>query len=483
MGARYLSIVCIASISMGVAAGTECARAQGIRQRSGVAADRGVRDQAGRQTRPRPHREPPGSAVASGLHLSDHAAGRRWHGSRQGAGEHQRHRRRSNQANGIAQHQRCPGEIRTGHHHQRSCRQSIPAGRAISRLRRFAGVRHAAGTRGVPERRAHQRSVRRHRQLGSDSDRRHQIGHRGDQQSRLRPERAGRGRRCADEGWLQLSRRRDRYHGRLVRAHPEFGAVGQADRQFRRLRRARRIARRRISKFLSIERPALLWRRRRQERSVRISCQHGRRRQRFRRDRDRAGRTAAAILGRHLHLAADLDQQGRLRQSDRKGRGHADLDRRRHRACAHFQPEHPGRQSDRHPALHRRCDAALLWRRQHASQRSERRPARQSVRRRTPCSARSIERRRERRRRAPRCRRPTPTSCSGTTITSWSEPVSTTASPTSRPARNWGRSARTSSSAAPASSSVNPAVRFRSARSRCAPPTSTPGSTRSTPST
>jgi outer membrane receptor protein involved in Fe transport len=73
------------------------------------------------------------------------------------------------------------------------------------------------------------------------------------------------GGRRADEGWFQLSRRRNRYHGRLVRAHPEFGAVGQADRQFCRLWCARRGARGRISKFPDIERPALLWRHRRQE--------------------------------------------------------------------------------------------------------------------------------------------------------------------------------------------------------------------------
>ncbi len=103
-------------------------------------------------------------------------------------------------------------------------------------------IRHPAGTGGLPERRAHQRGVRRHRQLGPDSDRRDQIGHRGDQQSRLRPQCAGRGRRCADEGWLQLSRRRDRHDGRLVRAYPEFGAMGQAGRQFCCLRRARRTA-------------------------------------------------------------------------------------------------------------------------------------------------------------------------------------------------------------------------------------------------
>ena len=62
---------------------------------------------------------------------------------------------------------------------------------------------------------------------------------RGDQQSRFRPQCAGRRRQRADEGWLQLSRRRDRHDGRLVRPHPEFGAMGQAGRQqLRRLWRA-----------------------------------------------------------------------------------------------------------------------------------------------------------------------------------------------------------------------------------------------------
>ena len=61
---------------------------------------------------------------------------------------------------------------------------------------------------------------------------------RGDQQSRVRPQCARRRGQRADEGRLQLSRRRDRHDGRLVRAHPELGAVGQADRQCRRLRRA-----------------------------------------------------------------------------------------------------------------------------------------------------------------------------------------------------------------------------------------------------
>ena len=122
---------------------------------------------------------------------------------------------------------------------------------------------------------------------------------------------------------------------------------------------------------------------------------------------------------------------------------YADLDRRRRRACAVLQPEHPGRQSDRYPALH--ADPALLCfgDGSHAGQRSERRAALQSLRRPAPCSARTIEPRRRRRRRASRCRRPIPTSCSGTTIISRSEPASITASPISWRAPNWGRSAPT----------------------------------------
>ena len=77
------------------------------------------------------------------------------------------------------------------------------------------------------------------------------------------------------------------------------------------------------------------------KRQQRIPRQHGRGRQPLRRHRDRAGRTASAILGRHLHHAANLDQPRRLRQSDRQGRGDADLDHRRLGACADFRPEHP----------------------------------------------------------------------------------------------------------------------------------------------
>ena len=102
---------------------------------------------------------------------------------------------------------------------------------AVPRLRRIARRRHAAGTCGLPERRSHQRGVRRHRQLGPDSDRRDPVGQRRHQQSRLRPQCARRRRQRADEGRLQLSRRRNRHDGRLVRPRPGFGAMGQAGRQ------------------------------------------------------------------------------------------------------------------------------------------------------------------------------------------------------------------------------------------------------------
>ena len=86
--------------------------------------------------------------------------------------------------------------------------------------------------------------------------------------------------------------------------------------------------------------------------------------------------------------------------------------------------------------------------------------------------------------RGERCRPPTPTSCSGITITSWSAAVSIPASPVSRPPRGiWARSVQTMSSAAAASFSASPAIPSPSVRSRCAPPTATAGSMQWTRST
>ena len=50
--------------------------------------------------------------------------------------------------------------------HRRPVGQPVPARRQLPRLRRLAGAGHAAGARGLPERRAHQRSLWRRRQLG-----------------------------------------------------------------------------------------------------------------------------------------------------------------------------------------------------------------------------------------------------------------------------------------------------------------------------
>ena len=67
------------------------------------------------------------------------------------------------------------------------------------------------------------------------------------------------------------------------------------------------------------------------------------------------------LLGRDLHHAADHRTTGRLCQSDRKGRGDADLDHRRRGACARVRPEDGGWQSDRRrspaPPI-RRCFAS-----------------------------------------------------------------------------------------------------------------------------
>ena len=159
---------------------------------------------------------------------------------RQGAFNHQLRRFRSNPAHQFAEHHGCPAAERAGRQCQRGVRQSFPAESRISRICGIARVGHAAGIGGVSERRAHQRGFRRHHQLGSDPDLRDQIGRRGDEQSRLRPQCAGWRRHRPDEGRLRLSWRRDRHDGWLVRPAAEFGAMGQAGRSIRDLRRARR---------------------------------------------------------------------------------------------------------------------------------------------------------------------------------------------------------------------------------------------------
>ena len=251
-----------------------------------------------------------------------------------------------------------------------------------------------------------------------------QVGHGRDQQSRFRPQCAGRSRQRADEGWLQLSGCRDRHDGRFVRTHPEFGAVGQADRQFFGLWRARRTARRRISQFLGIRYSPFLRRCRLQDRQQRISCQHGCREQQVRRGCGGAGRTAPEILGGHLHHTANLGQPRWLSQSYRKGRGHADLDDRRLRrgcACSSRRRWMAIRPRPSHAPPTRGCFASTTTSRRPTASTESNSPIPSLP---MPCWGRSTGPQRARRRRAEPCRRPTPTSCSDTTINSWSAPVS-----------------------------------------------------------
>ena len=241
-------------------------------------------------------------------------------------------------------------------------RQSISARRAVSRFRRVARRRHAAGTCGLPERRAHQRSVRRHRQLGPDPDRCDQVGHRRDQQSRVRPQRARRRRQRADEGRLQLSGRRDRHDGRLVRPHPELGAVGQADRQYWPVYGAleglhdngfRNFSESDIRRFYG----DVGYRTDSSEFHLNMGVANN--------NFGAAATVPVELLqkywGATYTTPQTTDQPGRLPQSDRKGRGDADLDDRRLGACSRIPAEDGGRKSDRrrsHVPPIRRCFAS-----------------------------------------------------------------------------------------------------------------------------
>ena len=173
------------------------------RHRGGLAREAGCQASPQQKCASGRHQERP-----QGFCLSDRAdADRRYgNGCRQGAGKHQRGRRRADRAHRLAEHRGRPAATRAGHHHQRHYRQSISCRtynfEVSLRLRSPVRRRDWRFTRTG----AHQRSVRRHRQLGPDPDRCDQVGHRRDQQSRIRPQRAGRSRQRADEGWLQLSR-------------------------------------------------------------------------------------------------------------------------------------------------------------------------------------------------------------------------------------------------------------------------------------
>ena len=148
-----------------------------------------------------------GSGVDRGAH----------HGAERGDQRH-RHRHRG------GRHRLDPADAAAegaGHHHLRRRRQPAARGAVLSRVRCLAGQRPLAGRRRLPERRAHQRGLRRRGELGRHPEQRHLVDVGGQQQPVVRFERARRRRQHPDEGRLQLPGRRGRHHGRLVR--PQAG--------------------------------------------------------------------------------------------------------------------------------------------------------------------------------------------------------------------------------------------------------------------
>ena len=99
---------------------------------------------------------------------------------------------------------------------ERRAGQRLRAGCLLSRLRRLAAGRHAAGAGGLPERRPHQRGLRRHGELGPDPVERHPLRRPDRQQPGLRPERHRRRAGAADEDRLRFAGR----PGRCLRAAP-----------------------------------------------------------------------------------------------------------------------------------------------------------------------------------------------------------------------------------------------------------------------
>ncbi len=193
-----------------------------------------------------------------------------------GCGDH--NRLQGNRARGVAEHRQIPRAIYAQRRRARCRGQSLPARRLFPRLRRLAGLGHAARPRRLPERRPHQRSVRRHRELGFDSDRRRQNDGRHQQQPRLRPQRARRRDLDADEGRVHLAGNVDRCDGRLLWPRAGLAAMGQGGRSMVRLYRDRGRPRRRLSPVRVLGHPPALWRHRLQERRQRISHQRRRRR-------------------------------------------------------------------------------------------------------------------------------------------------------------------------------------------------------------
>ena len=118
-----------------------------------------------------------------------------------------------------------------GRHRRQRLRQRVRARPLLSWFRRDRGHRHAARAGRLSERHAHQRGVRRHRQLGPHPGKcdRQDDDHR--RKPDLRPQRARRRGQRDDEERLHLAGRRSRSHRRLILARARGNSVRQAGRQ------------------------------------------------------------------------------------------------------------------------------------------------------------------------------------------------------------------------------------------------------------
>ena len=159
---------------------------------------------------------------------------------------------------------------------------------AVSRLRSLARQRRAAGPRRLSERRAHQRRLRRHRQLGLPARQRHRRHLHPRRQSGLRPQRARRRRRHRHARRLQLPGRRDRQRASApsatarARSPPARAAATGAPSSPAKVHQGRRLPR-----LLGSRNQAHVRRHRRQGRRRRVPLQLHRR-------REHVGVTAAA---------------------------------------------------------------------------------------------------------------------------------------------------------------------------------------------
>ena len=127
-------------------------------------------------------------------------------------------------------------------------RQFLPARRQLSGLHGIGAARNAAGPVRFPGRRAHQRSVRRRRQLGPAAEERRVVDAALARiEPRVRAQHAGRRADDQHEGRLPLHRRRRFAFRRVVRTRRGFGRRGVQPGRPRGLRRVRRHRRRRLA--------------------------------------------------------------------------------------------------------------------------------------------------------------------------------------------------------------------------------------------